>query len=485
MANKTSPFKLDSVACDVVIVGGGIAGVLTAYRLASLRPGVHIRLVEKAKVLGGRLVATQEHPEHGRVWGGGLNGISAKLCEHIKDLYPELGEHMVSNGKNRLSWMTGGKVIDFTSDQVFAEKAWKKLASLSTAKEWESKVQPLLEVDGEKTSVSYETMKKAAGLKKKAPLTTVLQKWVKPYGMVDILETSQAAFIDAVDKLQNGLHYPDWNRFFDAVCEQDFFRKAVTIEFGSQVYSTQKTEAGWKVETNQSEIETDCLVVTPPCWTLLDWLEKDNIPTDLLKYILKTKPISAVVLTFHLENLIKEDLDAWHVWVSAEDVIARFTHANELVLQVPIDFEKSLDAPLVVKAVKALRRAANKLAKHLELDTFEIDDGHLSLIPAAWSTPNQAADQKLMKKLTRETICASNIFFCGDSYGSSVDAETNLQTSVLAVSDSLINRMQEKGSTHDQASEDYRRQGASNHDQGAIEGEGGQTTQPGQEASMS
>ncbi|MCB8835493.1 FAD-dependent oxidoreductase, partial [Escherichia coli] len=42
--------------CDVAIVGGGLAGSLTAMALAAKHPGIDVRLVEGAASLGGNHV---------------------------------------------------------------------------------------------------------------------------------------------------------------------------------------------------------------------------------------------------------------------------------------------------------------------------------------------------------------------------------------------------------------------------------------------
>ena len=47
--------------CDVAIIGAGIIGLVTAYRLQQLRPEWRIHIFEKDSALGGRLLS--RHPE--------------------------------------------------------------------------------------------------------------------------------------------------------------------------------------------------------------------------------------------------------------------------------------------------------------------------------------------------------------------------------------------------------------------------------------
>ena len=42
-----------TMTADVVIVGGGLAGSLAAWRLSVRRPDVHVRLLEAGATLGG------------------------------------------------------------------------------------------------------------------------------------------------------------------------------------------------------------------------------------------------------------------------------------------------------------------------------------------------------------------------------------------------------------------------------------------------
>ena len=74
----------------------------------------------------------------------------------------------------------------------------------------------------------------------------------------------------------------------------------------------------------------------------------------------KVKPVSAVTLTERIEKSAAGDLPDI-IMIPAEGVQAIRSSEDEITFQATIDFEISVQAPEVVKAVKRLRRARKKL----------------------------------------------------------------------------------------------------------------------------
>ena len=88
MATGCIPVARQSPAADVVVIGGGIAGLTAAYRLA--QAGVKVRLFEAQTRLGGRILSLRNHFADGQVaeLGGELIDSGHR---HLRGLIAELG----------------------------------------------------------------------------------------------------------------------------------------------------------------------------------------------------------------------------------------------------------------------------------------------------------------------------------------------------------------------------------------------------------
>ena len=120
--------------------------------------------------------------------------------------------------------------------------------------------------------------------------------------------------------------------------------------------------------------------------------------------------------------------------VPSESVQAVVTK-SEIVFQATIDYEMSLQAPDVVKAVKRLKRAHRKFLAALP----EIKTGveRVALVPVGWAqSPNQL-ERKHLDRLKMDAIQDRHLAFCGDAYGQSLNGDDNLIESVLSASEAM------------------------------------------------
>ncbi|WP_179053080.1 NAD(P)/FAD-dependent oxidoreductase [Pseudomonas hunanensis] len=102
-------------ACDVVVVGGGIAGLATAYELAGA--GLSVVLCEK-----GRIAGEQSSRAFGWVSNLGLDPIKMELTQLSKRLWRDLADQL---GHERLGYRQGGLMhLCHDEVQLAGEQAW-------------------------------------------------------------------------------------------------------------------------------------------------------------------------------------------------------------------------------------------------------------------------------------------------------------------------------------------------------------------------
>ena len=111
------------------------------------------------------------------------------------------------------------------------------------------------------------------------------------------------------------------------------------------------------------------------------------------------------------------------------------TYISFVISSIEIDYEYSLDAPSVLKAIKSLRRSVKKLSNCYE--ELELEDEHISLYHVGWAQGGRMKDQQYVRNLKNQSFQVNPLYFCGDAYGPSYNPDENLMQSVLEVSSAI------------------------------------------------
>jgi hypothetical protein len=142
----------------------------------------------------------------------------------------------------------------------------------------------------------------------------------------------------------------------------------------------------------------------------------------------KTKPVSIVVLS---EQLKKTDVDIPDVIIVPSEKVQIIRNGErDLCFQATIDYEMSLQAPAVVKAVKSLKRARKKL--QLLFPDAVSDTDHFALQPIAWAQSPIFSEKRNIDKMRKKGTTANDIAFVGDAYGANFDGDSNIISSIQA-----------------------------------------------------
>ena len=104
-------------------------------------------------------------------------------------------------------------------------------------------------------------------------------------------------------------------------------------------------------------------------------------------------------------------------------------------MQATLNFELTLSAPDVVKAVKRLRRARKKLLA--AVPDLKTEGDHIALLPVAWSQPLAPNERKIMAKLGDYNFQKKHLAFCGDAYGPHLEGDKNIIGSAMKACDVL------------------------------------------------
>lgn len=443
-----------SQAYDAVVAGGGLSGILAVARLALMNPQGRYLLLEKEPVLGGRLRTS--NPDQ-RLFGYGLNALSERLFEYLSRSLkadpegPDLST-LVSKRQTRLGVLAGQKIAETEITGWFTPQGARVLGGLSAAKGW-GEVETICRqgavrgsaVDDDDESEESEAPKsrsKGAEAKsldqkpqsfahlwkstRKVPAAIVLEHFANALGIPDVWGSSATALAERAAFHSSQLYCGPFDAVFDALTGCDWFRNAVTVVTHGRIVSAKREDDLWEIQAEGLTYHGRTLVVAQPPWQATAWLPKALWPSHVLQVANKTKPVSVVVLT---EKVLASDVPLPDVTViPAERVQMICNSPDEVCFQATIDYELSLQAPAVVKAVKALKRARKKL---LQLHPGLVSEtGHIALQPIAWAQSPSQSDRKWLDRLSKKPPIAKGLAFVGDAYGESYDGDTNILTSL-------------------------------------------------------
>jgi len=430
---------------DVVVAGGGCSGILTAARLADAHPDIKILVIEKEEALGGRLRSNKPGATRHSY---GLNAINTRLFDFWNQSLksdpeaPEL-DTLINRRHNSFGSLSGGKILEAPVTDWLTGKGSRVLGGYAAKRQWPKMKEVIDSVlpddddedDDDSKVESFGSMWKLA---RKAPAAIVMNHYSKAFGIPDLWGASTKAVAERGKMLESSLHCGNFERALEILVEHFGDRVQIVkdcwvinaelkeIKEGSKDSSNGKI---WSIETPHGVFTTPSLVVAQPPWQALEWLKRDLWPTSLLSIVSKTKPVSIVTLSAVIESGEAEIPEV--IIVPSERVQVIRNSENEITFQATIDFEVSLQAPEVVKAVKALKRSYRKLQKQVE--GLELSGEHLALMPYAWPQSASSKDHKFFTRMMKKPISSKELSFVGDAYSDSYDGDLNIINTVVGV----------------------------------------------------
>ncbi len=413
---------------DVIIAGAGPAGVLAAARLKATTPELRVLLIEKDPWLGGRLRSSSTRAG---AWSYGLNTISHKLFDFWDQTLkaspeaPELHEFAKSR-QERYGVLFGSKMSEFPTEQLFSIKGARALGGMAAGRGWKQ-VEELLGAATEDRGA--KVFAQAWPGTRKDPAAVVLEQYAACVGIPDLWASNALALKQRADYQLQKPHTGQWETAMQHIIDS---LGDLDVRKPCRIIGARREAEQWFIDTEQGEFCGRSLVVAQPPWLALSWLPKSYWPTPVLNLAMKTRPVSVVVLS----EVLKQPIDLPDVCIIPSEQVQVLVNKenSEICFQATLDYEMSLNAPTVVKAVKRLRRARKKLlAAYPEMMT---EGDHLALLPVAWAQSPIQTDRRYMEKLAKD-FNTPTLAFCGDAYGASYDGDENFIASLLGTCNAI------------------------------------------------
>jgi predicted NAD/FAD-dependent oxidoreductase len=412
-------------------VGGGVAGLLAAQRLCVARPEFKVLLVEMKSKLGGRLVTGGTAHE----FGYGSQAITPKLYEFWNQALktdPEADDlPSIMNHRNaRAAILMGSKLTELDMADLCNEKGARALGGLAASRQW-SDLKTLFESDHKFDHTLADLWKSP----RKSPAPMVLETYSQAFGISNIWEASPGCIAEKASMITSKMFAGDWQSAFDALIGKFVARHQLDIKFDARViHAEYSQESGWTLDTAQGEFFGRKIIIAQSPWAASQWIPKALWPSALATIVNKTKPVSTVTLSCPVESgdpSVLPDL----IFIPSENCHA-YISSKEIVFKTTIDYEMSMVAPDVVKAVKRLKRAHRKFTAATPDLVTGIE--HLALLPVTWAQSPNFSERKYLDKLKFNSVQHAHMGFCGDAYGVNLDGDANIIESVVASSEAIL-----------------------------------------------
>lgn len=410
-----------SPAYDVAIVGGGLSGMMTALRLSALDSGLRIGIFEEEAHLGGRSLS------------GEGDRYSYGQCIVTKTFYDFFAsactEDSVAPARpcEQLSLLSSSTLKPIVRAQLSDSAGIKVIGGNVAVKEW----QQWQELD--LAEAAGKAISKSLSLPRKGALATVMNIIAPLLGLTEFWEADGEGLAERLARFEEELVQVDWDLAWPALLKT-LHDRGVEVHLDCPILSSERGPEGWQLTSkDHPTIAAGTLVVAVNPWDALNFVGKKLLPSAINQLVSRGKPVSLVTLTVTPANL-PEDFPQWSL-IPAEKTAAVLQPSGQLTFQVAIDFEKYLDAPSVVKAIKKLRRSHKKLLAVFE--GLEVGKEHIALVPVGWSGSLGYKERKLFAKLADGAFQKDGLYFVGDAYGPSAVAEVNMRQSILHACNSI------------------------------------------------
>ena len=408
---------------DVIIVGGGLSGILTAAKINAEFPAKKVALFEADHALGGRLASLDPAL---RPWAYGFSFINGQLYKHLDTLLKQdpSSEDLASfcpEKLNKIGILAGGKLTEFLSSDFFSAKAMKAYGGVSAAREWLEVAKIFESQDPDDKNFNHKFP-----ISKKSSIATVLEAYARILGIPEFWHAMPQIFAARATELTEGMHCGAWSKPLTEILgrlQENFSLSTDCYVVSAKYFAADKQ---WLLNTRQGDVTCSQLVIAQSPWQAQFWLEKSTWPTPLLNVASKSKPVSTVCISYQIKNLPAGTAEL--TLIPSEDSCALIDHDGHVVFHSHIDFEMSLQAPSVMKSVKSLHRAAKKFAA--ALPGLELAHEHIALLPVGWSLSASAQDRKYFEKLDLSKLQQHHLMFVGEAYGKNLIGDVNILDSL-------------------------------------------------------
>ena len=482
--------QFDVIVAGAGIAGTLVALRLAVGHLAQTGDfsPLKILLLEKEAVPGGRLRSlasnstdAEDQGDGHATWGYGLNGMSKPLIEFWQQTMRSDPESIwdpdgfTAKEQDTLGILSGSDLSTLPLEQMFGGKGARALGGMAAARQWNhvtdilnatpkppTKLQPrpsesaesleegaeadeAIEIQESEAKGDQKTFAQVWTESRKAPAAVVLEQFSSMLGITDLWSTPPEAFRERVGYHTGPLKRGPWQVAIHESLQKYVDAGIITLTTRCRVMSasfdgtlpdsakasskTTFAEGSWQLTTTQGVFTARRLVVAQPPWQAMMWLPKHFWPASLLAMASKVKPVSAVTLTERIKKSTAGDLPDL-IMIPAEGVQAIRSSEDEITFQATIDFEISVQAPEVVKAVKRLKRARKKLLA-ARADCMS-DHERIALVTVAWGQSAVVSETKLLQRMAKANISTANLGFCGDCYGASYVGDENVIKSVVS-----------------------------------------------------
>jgi glycine/D-amino acid oxidase-like deaminating enzyme len=425
---------------DVIIAGAGLAGLLTLCELSRRHPTWTFELVEREPWIGGRLRLSSR--EHGS-WSCGLHAMGAELFDYVQSvLQPDDTEILQSfHPREGFGVLAAQKISTAKGTSILAPEVAKAVGGTAATRDWNmlielfakeaGTVQQQGEEQGQELAQAHAFNQVWKGDKKSAALI-VLEHLAHLWGVPELSPASAQILSARALQAAKGQWTGPWDRLFEPLIGDLRSQDRLIVHTRAQIMAAKYEEKTWQLATTVGAIRGQRLVVAQSPWEATPWLPKDLWPSKLLNIASKTKPVSLVILSQHrTDNMV--DLPQT-LMIPAEEVQVQID-AHQICYQATLNFELTVQAPAVVKAVKRLKRARKKLETvNPELKT---EGEHIALLPVAWAQTVAPSEQRWLEKMDGANVQRSHLGYCGDAYGAEADSDRNLIASVKAVCEAM------------------------------------------------
>lgn len=411
---------------DVIVAGAGLAGLLTCLRLKAIKPEQTLCLIETNQKPGGRLVNSDDK---NLSWPSGLVSISKELLDFFSHTLKGMPfsyelSHFEAIERARLGVISGGELSSFFTKDALDGTFAHLVGGAPGRRHW----QAVLDLLNQPFEVDTSFLK-AWKHEKKHPALPALEALLRSVGIFDLWSSSVVAIKERLFELLAGHFYAPWEALFEEL--MGFMNQLSGFDsyFDASIVDAELSDGLWQLKTKKGLVWGAKLIVAQPPWFALNWLPRHYIPVEILNFALKTKPVSLLTLSEGIEGICSlPDL----TFVTSEQVEVFHQQGRNLCYQIPMDYEVSMDAPEVIKALRRLRRAQRKVHKHIEPGVLRGEK--LRLQSVAWPASCLFQDNRLIKALgsiKASSDPGSHISFVGDSYGASFCGDSNLLMSLL------------------------------------------------------